>query len=124
MGGEEAAGDDGRGSVVRVVAVATVDPRVSELHSLGTRGHHLGEHRRLAVGRHAAEEVGASSGGVELAEQPALAHAARGLHLDACLEHPERCASGSASCRERVCQYVSISVVADSLKKKHKYPPN
>src|SRR3546814_12662354 len=25
---------------------------------------------------------------------------------------------GRASCRERVCQYVSISVVADSLKKK------
>src|SRR3546814_16541220 len=27
---------------------------------------------------------------------------------------------GRASCRERVCQYVSISVVAGSLKKKHK----
>src|SRR3546814_19341174 len=29
-----------------------------------------------------------------------------------------RLAIGSASCRERVCQYVSISVVAVSLKKK------
>src|SRR3546814_18077971 len=28
---------------------------------------------------------------------------------------------GRASCRERVCQYVSISVVAVSLKKKNKY---
>src|SRR3546814_14908455 len=30
--------------------------------------------------------------------------------------HPK---SGSASCRERVCQYVSISVIAVSLKKTH-----
>src|SRR3546814_21192122 len=28
---------------------------------------------------------------------------------------------GRASCRERVCQYVSISVVAVSLKNKHEY---
>src|SRR3546814_12884390 len=33
--------------------------------------------------------------------------------------HPEN-EIGRASCRERVCQYVSISVVAVSLKKKHK----
>src|SRR3546814_12226461 len=31
---------------------------------------------------------------------------------------------GRASCRERVCQYVSISVVAVSLKKKTKITPN
>src|SRR3546814_14206514 len=30
---------------------------------------------------------------------------------------PQVCEIGSASCRERVCQYVSISVVAVSLKK-------
>src|SRR3546814_13429683 len=39
--------------------------------------------------------------------------------IDAFLdEHAE---IGRASCRERVCQYVSISVVAVSLKKKHTY---
>src|SRR3546814_11849392 len=31
---------------------------------------------------------------------------------------------GRASCRERVCQYVSISVVAVSLKKKNQNPNN
>src|SRR3546814_18048136 len=33
-------------------------------------------------------------------------------------EQPDRGEIGRASCRERVCQYVSISVVAVSLKKK------
>src|SRR3546814_16105564 len=43
----------------------------------------------------------------------ALKHNARAL--DVGLQHIE---IGRASCRERVCQYVSISVVAVSLKKK------
>src|SRR3546814_19477220 len=50
-----------------------------------------------------------------------------GICLKTILEHyfpPEQWRPGDvvqigrASCRERVCQYVSISVVADSLKKK------
>src|SRR3546814_15626469 len=36
-------------------------------------------------------------------------------------EEESHCEIGRASCRERVCQYVSISVVAVSLKKKEQY---
>src|SRR3546814_17274606 len=44
---------------------------------------------------------------------------AEALHTgDARIEHLASAEIGRASCRERVCQYVSISVVAVSLKKK------
>src|SRR3546814_10980185 len=44
---------------------------------------------------------------------------ARARHLSPRrLGEPARNATGRASCRERVCQYVSISVVAGSFKKK------
>src|SRR3546814_17735487 len=48
-----------------------------------------------------------------------LDEAGRGTDNDGLTVHP-RCAEdqiGRASCRERVCQYVEISVVAGSLKK-------
>src|SRR3546814_11601897 len=43
-----------------------------------------------------------------------ITHAARG-----CVLRADKI--GSASCRERVCQYVWISLVADSLKKKNQH---
>src|SRR3546814_18255962 len=46
---------------------------------------------------------------------PVLRHPAAVDQDDAAVVKPE---SGRASCRERVCQYVSISVVAVSLNKK------
>src|SRR3546814_13247866 len=39
--------------------------------------------------------------------------------FDQCLSRMRAWQIGRASCRERVCQYVSISVVAVSFKKKH-----
>src|SRR3546814_15616903 len=81
-------------------------------------------HRQKAVSGSSRRCSGNAAAGIFI--DAASGHVDDGLCHDGafCAEHglarpvPE---IGRASCRERVCQYVSISVVAVSLKKKHMY---
>src|SRR3546814_12095204 len=67
---------------------------------------------RLEIGRTGSSSGGSAHGGVGGARRGGDRRGARGLAVR------PRGQIGRASCRERVCQYVSISVVAVSLKKK------
>src|SRR3546814_18006854 len=101
VGGQRAFGHMGRAPSIDDM---TVVPRRRESMTCGLR-----------TGRKETECVFGETASVRRTRRP-LPSAFR---RQRCWHRPTRCAQlGRASCRERVCQYVYISVVAGSLKKK------